>query len=328
MIRILFSPQEGEFRTDLQVADLTAVLQEKTGWVWVDFEGETPEVSEPVLRDVFNFHPLAVDDALNETHVPKIDDWQSYIYIVLRAVTHAVDAEEGIQIPELDIFVGKNYIVTHHDKTLTAVNRVWAACQRDERLLTNGPDHLLYRLADDLISDAITVIEGIQDTLDEVEDLIFMAPAPETAERIFNLKRDILRMRRVITPQREVLNKLARDNYEVIDAKDRIFFRDVYDHLMRSYELLDSLRDMTGSALDTYLSVVNNRMNDVMKTLAVFTALFMPLSFITGFFGMNFFATTINTEQWSGWVSFEIALALMLAVPVFMVFWMRRRGWF
>ncbi len=327
MIRIMYSPREGEYRTDLQVADLTAVLPQEEGWVWVDFEGETPEACEPVLRDVFNFHHLAVDDALNETHVPKIDDWQAYLYIVLRAVTYAMDRAEGIEIPELDIFIGKNYMVTHHDKALTAVDRVWIACQRDERLLTNGPDHLLYRLTDELISDAITVIEQIQDTLDEVEDLIFMSPSPQTAERIFHLKRDILRMRRVITPQREVLNKLARDNYDMIDPQDRVFFRDVYDHMMRSYELLDNLRDMTGSALDTYLSVVNNRMNDVMKTLAVFTALFMPLGFITGFFGMNFFAATINTELWSGWVSFEIAMVLMLAVPFSMVFWMHRRGW-
>lgn len=327
MIRILYSPREGEFRTDVRVAELTAILLEKIGWVWVDFVGESSEVSEPIMRDIFRFHPLAVDDALNETHIPKIDDWHEYLYIVLRAVTYAKDEDEEIQIPELDIFIGKNYVVTYHEKAITAVDRVWAACQRDQRLLANGPDHLLYRLADELINDAIMVVEQIQDSLDEIEDLIFMTPSPQTAERIFHLKRNILRLRRVITPQREVLNKLARDNYDVIDPEDRIFFRDVYDHLMRLYELLDNLRDMAGGALDTYLSVINNRMNDVMKTLAAFTVLFLPLGFITGFFGMNFFATTINTEIWSGWISFEIAIGLMLAVPISMLFWMRRRGW-
>ncbi|HRQ38962.1 MAG TPA: magnesium/cobalt transporter CorA [Chloroflexota bacterium] len=330
MIRILYSPAENEYRTDLELADIAQVLTQPQGLLWLDFSQEPLEVGFTILRDIFQFHPLAVDDALTEAHVPKIDDWQEYLYVVLRAFAYIKGNEEGEEetlVPELDVFIGHHFIVTYHELPITAVDRVWATCQRDMRLLRNGPDHLLYRLTDEIINDAITVVEQIQETLDDIEDIIFATPSPQMAERIFYLKRNILRLRRVVAPQREVLNKLARDDYAVIDPRDRIYFRDGYDHLMRLYELIDNLRDMTGSVLDTYLSVVNNNMNSVMKTLAVFTALFLPLTFITGFFGMNFFATTIDTHIWSGWTSFALAMGIMLTVPIVMLIWIRHRGW-
>ncbi len=327
MIRILYSPTENEYRTDIHLADLPDILTKKQGLIWLDFADEPIETGAQILRDIFNFHPLAVDDALTEMHVPKIDDWQEYLYVVLRAFAYTKGINEETQVPELDIFVGRYYVVTYHELPITAVDRVWTTCQRDTRLLANGPDHLLYRLADEIINDAIYVVEQLQETLDEIEDIVFAHPTPQTAERIFHLKRNILQLRRVVAPQREVLNKLARDDYAVIDPRDRIFFRDGYDHLMRLYELIDNLRDLAGGVLDTYLSVVNNNMNSVMKILAVLTALFLPLTFITGFFGMNFFTTTIHTEAWSGWTSFEAALAFMLLVPIIMLIWMRRRHW-
>jgi magnesium transporter len=327
MIRILYSPTKGEFRTDLQLEDVTAVLDSHTGVLWLDFSDEPLEVGEQILRDIFHFHPLAVDDALLETHVPKIDDWQEYLYIVLRAFTYQNGGDEEIAVPELDIFVGQHYIVTYHEHAIAALERVWNICQRDTRILANGADHILYRLTDEVVTDAITVVEQLQDALDEIEDIVFANPNPHTAERIFHLKRNILRLRRVVAPQREVLNKLARDNYAMIDPRDRIYFRDGYDHLMRLYELIDNLRDLASGALDTYLSVINNNINSVMKMLAVFTALFLPLTFITGFFGMNFFATTIDSAFLSGWESFALAMGLMIAVPMVMIIWMRHRDW-
>jgi magnesium transporter len=330
MIRIFYSPHENEYHTDLELADLPALLAQPHGLLWVDFSQEPAPVGETILRDIFQFHPLAVDDALTEAHVPKVDDWQDYLYVVLRAFVYVKENEEGEEetlIPELDIFISRQFVVTYHERPITAVDRVWGSCQRDPRLLNNGPDHLLYRLADEIINDAITVVEELQEDLDQLEDIIFDSPSPETAERIFHLKRNILRLRRVIAPQREVLNKLARNDYAVIDPRDRIYFRDSYDHLMRLYELIDNLRDLTASVLDTYLSVVNNNMNNVMKTLAVFTALFLPLTFITGFFGMNFFTTTIDTHHWSGWAAFGLAIGTMLVLPAIMLVWMRQRGW-
>ncbi len=134
-------------------------------------------------------------------------------------------------------------------------------------------------------------------------------------------------MRRILLPQREVLNKPARDDYRVIDPKDRVFFRDIYDHLVRLHDLNENLRDLVSGALDTYLSVVNNRMNDVMKTLTIITTLFMPITFITGFFGMNFFEPVAHLAGWTSQQVFELTLGIMLTVPIVMFLWMRRRTW-
>jgi magnesium transporter len=327
MIRSLYWTQEGYSRTDLKPDEFAAALQDAHGLLWVDFEGEPPEVCEPILRQTFGFHPLAVDDALQESHVPKLDDWGTYLYLVLPAVVF--DKQDGphVDVLELDVFLGSNYIVTHHDQAIAAADRVWAACQRDERYLKRDVDHLLYRLVDELAAGYMTVVEEMDDAIDLVEDQILDNPTSAVLEQVFTLKRALLRLRRIIAPQREVLNKLARDDYAVIDASDRVFFRDVYDHLVRLHDITESMRDLLSGALDTYLSVINNRMNDVMKTLTVITTLFMPISFVAGFFGMNFFQPVTQLGVWTDKPVFVLATATMIMMPISMYLWIRRRGW-
>jgi magnesium transporter len=167
----------------------------------------------------------------------------------------------------------------------------------------------------------------MDDAIDLVEDRILGNPSPDVLEQVFTLKRALLRLRRILAPQREVLNKLARDDYAVIDAKDRIFFRDVYDHLVRLHDITESMRDLLSGALDTYLSVINNRMNEVMRTLTVITTLFMPISFVAGFFGMNFFQPVASLDVWTSKPAFVLATAIVILMPVSMYLWIRRRGW-
>ncbi len=293
----------------------------------VDFEGTPPEEYEPLLREVFHFHPLAVDDALQESHVPKIDDWGSFLYIVLHSVTFDQQSHEEIATWELDVFLGANFMVTHHDHPIAAIERTWNACHRDERHLKNGADHLLYRLADEVVASYMPVVEEMDDEIDQIEDHLFNQPRPEIIEHVFALKRAALQLRRIIGPQREVLNKLARDDYAVIDSRARVYFRDVYDHLVRLHDITESLRDLISGTLETYLSVINNRMNDIMKTLTIITTLFMPISFLAGFFGMNFFAPGTPLPGWTSMPAFIFTIVLTLAFPAGMFYWMHRRGW-
>ncbi|HEX6385621.1 MAG TPA: magnesium/cobalt transporter CorA [Anaerolineae bacterium] len=327
MVRILHALNDGNYRTDLEPGEIAPILQRDDGFIWIDLSNEPVSTSDFILRDIFNFHPLAIDDALHEVHLPKLDDWQAYLYIVLHGVHLQGNNRTSLFISELDIFLGHNYIVTYHEAPVPTIDRIWDSCHQDERLRQNGPDHLLYRLADELVNDYISTIEQLEEMLDQLEISVFSQPTRATPEKIFTLKRMVLRMRRVVAPQREVLNKLARDPYTMIDPADRIFFRDVYDHFIRLYDLIDNLRDLVTSALETYLSVVNNRMNDIMKTLTVFATLFMPLTFVTGFFGMNFFQPNIPLEFWTGRVMFVVMLLIMVLIPVSMYWWMRRRAW-
>jgi magnesium transporter len=328
MIRALHIAPHSPLNTSYPPEKIKAALRDNKGLLWVDFAGEPNQTCEPILLDVFGFHPLAVDDALQETHTPKVDDWGDYLYIVLNALVYDEATSDGaLHLLELDVFLGRNYVVTHHDEPIAAIDQMWSASQRDARHTQNGADHLLYRIIDYLVAGYMPIVEIVDDEIDEIEDQVFNKPTTETLEHIFSLKRSLLAMRRVITPQREVLNKLARDDYKIIDSHDRVFFRDVYDHLVRLQDLNESMRDMLSGTMDIYLSVVNNRMNDVMKTLTVITTLFMPISFVVGFFGMNFFEPVAHLTVWTGLPIFILTLLATLLAPAIMLTWMRRRMW-
>ncbi|MGC8857369.1 MAG: magnesium/cobalt transporter CorA [Anaerolineae bacterium] len=328
MFRSLYFTPDKTVQSDLPLKDLPLLTKSKRGLLWVDFSGEAPEACQPILEQ-FGFHPLAIDDALQERHTPKVDDWGDYLYLVLDTL-HLLNAGPSgweTESEELDVFLGRNFVVTHHDWPIPAVEEVWANLPRDLRTLQEGADHLLYKIIDRLTSDYMQLVEQLDIAIGEIEDEVFDQPTRSTLERLFSLKRALQTMRRIITPQRELMNKLARDDFAVIDPRDRIFFRDVYDHMVRLHDLNESLRDLVSAVLDTYLSVINNRMNEVMKTLTIITTLFMPLTFVTGFFGMNFFESTGLFKTWTGAHFFYPTLASMIFIPIGMYYWMRRRTW-
>jgi magnesium transporter len=325
MIRSLYYVPGQPIQKDLPPEQFPELTKNEQAVLWVDFISEPPAVCQPILEE-FGFHPLAIDDALQETHVPRLDDWGEYLYIVFNYMDMDGDSWEA-KVDELDVFLGKNYIVTHHDNRIAAVDETWVVCDRDERNVQEGADHILYRIADYLMANYMPTVEKIDDAIDQMESQVFKRPSPTTLEKLLEIKRVLVAMRRIIIPQREVLNKLARDDYPVIDQKDRVFFRDIYDHLVRLHDLNESLRDLVGSVLDTYLSVTNNRMNEVMKTLTVITTIFMPLTFLTGYFGMNFFEPLGNLREWTTELVFYITLFIITILPFIMYIWMRRHTW-
>ena len=328
MIRTVYYQPNHPLQRDLEPGDFARALRNRRGLLWIDFVGESPETCEPILKS-FGFHPLSIEDALQQTHSPKIDDWGDYIYLVINYM-HLNGKEDNhweTEVDELDVFLGPNYVITHHDYPIDSIDKVIANCQRDQRYLTEGADHLLYKIIDYVVADYMPILERVDEAIDLLEDEVLDRPSPQTLEQIFTIKRVLLSMRRILLPQREALNKLARDDYAVVDKKDRIFFRDIYDHLVRLHDLNETMRDLVGGALDTYLSAVNNRMNEVMKTLTIITTIFMPISFLTGFFGMNFFGPVANLDKWTSLGAFAAALTVFLCVPVGMFLWMRKRTW-
>lgn len=327
MIRSLYYLPGQSIKKDLPPHKFSELIKNQESVLWVDFISEPPQTSQPILEE-FGFHPLAIDDALQETHVPRLDDWGEYLYIVLNYMNFQTNGETWeTQVDELDVFLGKNYIVTHHDYQINAVDETWVICDRDESNIQQGADHILYRIADHMMASYMPAVEKIDEAIDEIEDQVFHRPSPRTLERIFALKRALLAMRRIIIPQREVLNKLARDDYKVVDSRDRVFFRDIYDHLVRLHDLNESLRDIVGGVQDTYLSAVNNRMNEIMKTLTIITVLFLPLNFLTGYFGMNFFEPLGNLRTWTTNPVFYLTLATIFLMPTSIFIWMRKRNW-
>lgn len=304
--------------------NLLALLQ-SASLLWLDFEDEPAHICEPALRQ-FGFHPLAIDDALQESHIPKVDDWGEYLYIALHALQYNLRKGELIT-EEVDIFLGKNYIVTHHDARLPAIDYLRKQWQRDTRLTQVSPAHLTYLLADEIINGHMHIFDEMEEIINLLENRLFAPKFDANLEQIFTLKRSLLTLRRILGPQRETINRLARNPYAVISESESVYFRDIYDHLVRLYDVTESARDLLSSTLDTYLSVVNNRMNEIMKTLTIITTLFMPLSFLTGFFGMNFFQPYYPLPAWTQLPAFLLTLIAMLLTPFLMFWWMRHRAW-
>lgn len=326
MIRILYNAGDGALRNDLSPEDIAGALQNPQGLLWVDLLCEPAEQCVPILRDTFHFHPLAIEDALEEAHAPKINDWEEYVYLVLHAARVTNGGDAALEHLELDIFVGNNYLVTHHTEPISALDRVWNTSFHDSRQMKRGAAYLLYRLSDELTAEYMPIVDSIDDTIDHIEDEVFDNPTPHMLEEIFKLKRGLLALRRIIMPQREIMNKLGRGDYDVIGQEHHVFFRDIYDQLVRLHDIIDSMRDLVSGTLDTYLSVVNNRLNDTMKTLTLITTLFMPLSFVVGFFGMNFFGPVSTFfSSWTSHTSFLVTMLAMVLIPALMYMWLRKR---
>ncbi len=344
MIRILYKAGAAPVRADATAAELPALLaacNDQRALLWVDLFDDAPVRNgdgtgksssdlqiHRLLREVFAFDPLAVDDALTETHVPKVDDWTHYLYIVLHAVAFKSDIAR-LETRELDVFLGRKLLVTYHFEPIPSLEQVWKQAQRDDRYWARGADYLLYQVYDQIATDYMPCLDEIEEVTDQVQDAVFDAPATDQVTRILQVKRAGLRLRRILSPQREVVSKLARDLYEVVDPMNRVYFRDVYDHFVRLADVNESVRDLATSALDSYLSVMANRTNEVMKVLTIVTTLFMPLTFITGFFGMNFFGAVLEVPQAPlGWTVLGLTLLGMVATPLAMFAYMRRRRWF
>jgi magnesium transporter len=306
-------------------AALPAALAEPGSLLWLDLDAEPPEICEPILRDTFGFHPLAVQDALAQSHVPKLDDWETYLYVVLHSV-HA-QSPEALHTHELDLFVGPRFLVTHREEPIEGLGSLWDLARRDSRILGRGCEHLLYRLVEEMISSHLPVIDGIDAEVERLEEQVLERPGRRALEEALHCKRALLTLRRILAPQREVLNRLARDELAVIGAEHRVYFRDLYDHLVRLYGITESVRDLVGGILEMYLSAINNRMNEIMKTFTLITTLFMPISFIVGFFGMNFFGPSVALRAWTGRPALWATGGALALTPVLMYLWLRLRRW-
>jgi magnesium transporter len=331
-IRTIYRDGGGAIHLDWPPDRIAEAVEDRQGTLWVDIEDVGPSSNggvEALLRDVFHFHPLAIEDALKDTHVPKIDDWCSYLYIVFHTIDFDPDTDH-VRLHELDIFLGPNYLVTYHNEPMAALEQLRSNIERDAaNRLRQGAAHSLYRVLDTLVAEYMPAIEHLDDAIDDAQEEVFRRPTPRTLQDIFRVKRSALKLHRILAPQREVLNRLARDDYDPIPADLRVYFRDVYDHIVRIHDVMESLRDLISGALDTYLSAISNRTNEIMKALTLVSVMFLPMSFLAGFFGMNFFGETLSfMSPLPKGALFGLTCLVMFATPVMMYLWARRKRWF
>jgi magnesium transporter len=300
-------------------------LLARPGPHWVDVEAPTAE-EMALLKQRFGLHRLAVEDVLHLDQRPKVEEYPGHLFLVLQGFVHAPPAGvEGARSPpalhELHFLLGPDWLVTAHDLPSPAVRQARARVEADPAAtLGRGCDFVMYLVADALVDEDFPVLDAAGDALEELEEAIFENARPEHLERLLQLKRQMAQMRRVLAPQREAVGLLARRAVPHLHERTALYFRDVADHLSRLYERIDMTRDMLGNAMDVYLSMLANRSNDVTKQLTIFSTIFLPLSFVTGFFGQNF-------EVLSRPVFFWLMLGVVVAFPLGLVVWFRRKKW-
>jgi magnesium transporter len=332
IIHLSYRDGTGVFHAEWPISHVETSIKDHGGLLWVDIEGPDEHTGphlENWLCDHFHFHALAVEDALRQTHVPKVDDWGDYLYIVFH-VARIVPESDALELQELDIFLGKNYLITYHTVPLPILEQDRQSIKRDPRdRLRQGADHLLVRFLELAIDQSLKVIEDLDEQVDDIQNAVIANATPKNLKAIFRIKRSAIQLHKILSPQREVLNRLARDPFQPIQPKHRVYFRDLYDHVVRIHDISESLRDLISGTLETYLSVIANRTNDIMKVLTIVTLMFMPMTFIVGFFGMNFFGETLAIKtHLPRRLLFWGANAIMAISPCFIWIYARRKKWF
>jgi magnesium transporter len=312
----------GELLDQLDKEQFKDLLIKKDGLLWIDIEDVTDEDAK-LLSDVFGFHPLAVEDCISrDIHPPKIDDFEDYLFVIVHGINYHTESEV-VETTELAFFMGKNYVVTTHDVPMRSITSMLDRIRKDGRLMRRGADFLAHDIIDALVDNIMPTIEQMDEKNDHLEDEVLDKPKRETLMAIMQLKRSILSLTRIILPQREIVNRLSRGEYNLISERTQIYYRNIFDHLVRIEMLTLGLRDMTESVLSTYLSSVSNRMNEVMKVLTLIATIFIPLTFIAGIYGMNF----ANMPELAWRYGYFIILGVMAVIGISLAVYFRRKKW-
>ena len=320
---LVYRTGERKIIEGVPVEQLPELLQDQSAVIWVDMEAPT-EADEQVLLDVFNFHPLTVEDCRENRHYPKVEEFPGYIYFIVHGVT-ADTSPDRFNTIELDGFLGSNYVITYHHAMFRSINNVKQLLRTSPIACQRGSAFLLHQILDQVVDFYSPVLDDFDDRIDQLEDEIFTLSRPnnEILSQIMDLKRSVLRLRRISTKQMDILLRMSRGEFSLITDEMRPFYRDVHDHLVRVVDLAESYRDLISGSLEAYLSVVSNRMNEIMKVLTIFSAIMLPLTFIAGVYGMNF----DNMPELHSRFGYFGTLIVMFVVAVGMLIFFWKRGW-
>jgi magnesium transporter len=293
-------------------------------WINVAGLGDASVISR--IGEIFKFHRLALEDVVNTHQRAKVEHYPDCIFVVGRMVESA----ERIGTDQLSLFLGKDFVVTFQETPGDCFDPVRERIRKGGGLLRrSGPDYLAYALIDAFIDNYFPILETYGEKLESMEELVVSHPDPGLVSQIHEVKRDLITLRRAIWPLREAINSLVREPVSLIATETRIYLRDCYDHTIQIIDLLENYRDVASGLMEVYLSSMSNRLNEVMKILTMFTALFIPMSLIAGIYGMNFNtqASRLNMPELNWYFGYPFALGLMMAISLGILLYFRRKGW-
>jgi magnesium transporter len=312
MIRTFAVTKEHKLLIDIPLSQLS---EQNIEWFWVDFDDPSDEEAM-LLKTQFHFHPLAIEDCLHLLQRPKLDYYDGYDFFVLHSINQTTLAPE-----EIDIFLGHNFIVSFHQLPSVEMEIVRQKFSCEKGNLEKGSKYLFYQIMDKIVDEYFPSLYQIEDSLNELET----QDADENLiEQVYTIRSQLLKLRRTIFPMRELMYRILNSERVIIPKEEQVYFMDIYDHLLKLSEMIESNREMTADIRDSYISINSNRMNSIMKTLTVMTSVFIPLTFIASIYGMNFEYMPELSYRWG----YFTVLAVMFTVGFSMLIWLWRKGWF
>ena len=314
---ILYVDADGKLRRDLSIAEIHSVIKGGPGELWVDMR-VTSRQCIGLLDNVFAFHPLAIEDALNPSSRVKVDEYPGFLFAIVRGVRFAAETEDpyDLETYNLSFFLGPNYLVTVHGEDTAAFDAVSDRVIRHPEMLQRGAERVMHAIMDQAIDAYFPLLDKIDEFIDNVETRVFDDFDQASLQDIFHVKRLVLTLRRHLSPQREVFNVLSNRPTPLLALDSQVYFRDIYDHNLRINESLETYRDLLASTLDSYLTQVSNRLGNVTKGLSVVATISIPFVVISGMWGMNFehmpWAAAPHAFWWM--LALQLGIALILLV--------------
>lgn len=320
MHQLIVCHEKGRFLSEVTAEDISDLRAHPDHTLWFDITSPTAEDFRK-LREEFGFHPLAIEDASRHHQRPKVDSYDNYYFVVFYCME--MDEQYHFSTSPLYMFIGSNYLVTVHEEPINQIQETVRRWQSPTSPLGQDVGSLIYALLDAIVDDYFPVMDRIADRVEDLEERIFGKFDEGALESIFQLKKDLLQIRRIVTPERDVLNVMLRRDIRVFDEHDVTYLQDVYDHIIRVVDAIDIYRDLLASALDTFLSLQSNQLNQVVKALTITSIVLMSVAIVAGIYGMNFdYMPELHWRYGYLW-----ALGLMVAIAVGVIAFFRRIKW-
>ncbi|MBY0488918.1 MAG: magnesium/cobalt transporter CorA [Gemmatimonadaceae bacterium] len=321
--RTIYRSPTGTDVVDCHPREVAQLLAEG-GPLWVDIDS-TVRSQHALLEKVFKFHPLAIEDTLNPASRVKIEEYEGYLFIILRGIAFATDTDDPYDLETQDLycFLGSQYLVTVHAGVMPSVERVASTMRQSPELLSRGVERALHAILDDTIDSFFPILEQIDQFIDGLEHRVFVDFDDRALRDLFQVKRLVLSLRRYLQPSREVMNVLTNRPSSLLTPDVQLYFRDIYDHVLRINDSLDTYRDLLSSTMDSYLTQVSNRLGQTTKALSVLATMSIPFVVVSGMWGMNF--TKMPLSNWPH--GFWFMLLLQLALGGLLLFYLRWRRW-
>ena len=304
-------------------------FKDKPTVTWINVDGvHQIDIIEKIGKH-FGLHPLVLEDIVNTGQRPKMEDFEDYILIVLKMLYHS-EKDNEIKAEQISLILGKNFVISFQETEGDVFDFVRERIRNSKgRIRRVSADYLIYALLDTIVDNYFIILEKIGEKVEVMEEELVSNPTPETLQAIHNMKREMIFLRKSVWPLREVISSLQRGESKLIQKSTNIYLRDMYDHTIQVIDTIETFRDMISGMLDIYMSSVSNKMNEVMKVLTIFAAIFIPLTFVAGLYGMNFNpgVSKFNMPELNFYLGYPMALFAMAVIGVIMLIYFRRKKW-